>query len=267
MKGERAVTILLQRAMQNFTGKVAIVTGASSGIGEATARRLAAQGAAVIAVARRTERLKSLRAEFPNIHPAPCDVTNHEALAEIVAAAIARHGQVDALVNNAGFSYYERLTDSSLDHWRETMAVNVESMFVLAKLVAPHMIERRYGRIVNVSSIQAQASESVVGAYAASKGAINAWSRSLAVDLAEYGILVNVVAPGCIRTEMSVINGVDETTTPMFQEWYVKQRKIPLGRPGASDEVAGAIEFLCGDSCTYITGQTLVVDGGLTITF
>lgn len=253
--------------MQDFTGKVVIVTGASSGIGEATARRLATHGATVIAVARRAERLEALRAELAGIVPAVCDVTDHEAIAELVAQTTRRLGQIDALVNNAGFSFYERLTETPLEHWRETMAVNVESMFVLAKLVAPHMIERRYGRIVNVSSVQAQAAEPVVGAYAASKGAINAWSRSLAVDLAEYGILVNVVAPGCIRTEMSVINGVDETTTPMFQEWYVKQRKIPLGRPGASDEVAAAIEFLCGDSCTYITGQTLVVDGGLTITF
>jgi NAD(P)-dependent dehydrogenase (short-subunit alcohol dehydrogenase family) len=140
-------------------------------------------------------------------------------------------------------------------------------MFVLAKLVIPHMIAAKYGRIVNVSSVQALASEATVGAYAASKGAINAWSRSLAVDLAEHGILVNVVAPGCIRTEMSVIDGVDETTTEMFQEWYVKHRKIPLARPGDSDEVASAIAFLSGDQCTYITGQTLVVDGGLTITF
>jgi NAD(P)-dependent dehydrogenase (short-subunit alcohol dehydrogenase family) len=185
----------------------------------------------------------------------------------MVEETVKSHGQIDILVNNAGFSYYERLNETSLAHWRETMAVNVESMFVLARLVVPHMIERHYGRIVNVSSVQAQAAEASVGAYAASKGAIDAWSRSLAVDLAEHGILVNVVAPGCIRTEMSIINGVDETTTPTFKEWYVKQRKIPLGRPGASEEVANAIEFLCGDLCTYITGQTLVVDGGLTITF
>jgi NAD(P)-dependent dehydrogenase (short-subunit alcohol dehydrogenase family) len=120
---------------------------------------------------------------------------------------------------------------------------------------------------VNVSSVQAQASEAAVGAYAASKGAINAWSRSLAVDLAEHGILVNVVAPGCIHTEMSIINGVDETTTEDFQQWYVKRRRIPLARPGAAAEVANAIAFLSGDQCTYITGHTLVVDGGLTITF
>ena len=154
-----------------------------------------------------------------------------------------------------------------MEHWRHTQAVNLEAMYVLAKLVAPHMIARQYGRIVNISSVQAIAAEGNIGAYAASKGAINAWSRSLAVDLAEHGILVNVVAPGCIHTEMSIIDGVDETTTEEFQEWYVKRRRIPLARPGTSDEVANAIAFLCGDQCTYITGHVLVVDGGLTSTF
>ena len=178
-----------------------------------------------------------------------------------------RHGGIDILVNNAGFSYYERHAESSLEHWRQTQAVNIEAMYVLAKLVTPHMIERRYGRIVNVSSTQSIASEAIVGAYAASKGAINAWSRALAVDLAEYGILVNVVAPGCTRTEMSVIDGVDETESEYFQKVVRRERKIPLARAGTAEEIANAILFLSGDQCTYITGQTLVVDGGLTITF
>jgi NAD(P)-dependent dehydrogenase (short-subunit alcohol dehydrogenase family) len=253
--------------MKPFDGRVAIVTGASSGIGHATARRLAGDGAAVVAVARRRNRLEELHEEMPNIHPAPCDVTDHEALARIVAETVNRLGPIDILVNNAGLSYYHRITESSLEHWRHTQAVNLEAMFVLTKLVVPHMIGRKYGRIVNVSSVQAQTAEGTVGAYAASKGAINAWSRSLAVDLAEYGILVNVVSPGFIRTEMSVVDGVDETTTEQFQEWYVKRRRIPLARPGASEEIANAIAFLSGDQCTYITGHTLVVDGGLTITF
>ena len=247
--------------------RVAIVTGASSGIGQAAAERLARDGTVVVAIARRGERLEKLQKAFPNIQPARCDVTDHASLERIVEETAARFGRIDILINNAGFSYYERIVDSSLEHWRQTQAVNLESMFVLAKLAVPHMIARRYGRIVNLSSVQALASEPSVGAYAASKGAINAWSRSLAVDLAEHGILVNVVAPGCILTEMSVIDGVDETTTELFQEWYVKQRKIPLARPGTAEEVANAIAFLCGDQCTYITGQTLVVDGGLTITF
>src|SRR5262245_13100933 len=177
--------------------RVAIVTGASSGIGQATTERLAGDGAKVVAIARRRDRLEELQAKHPNICPQPCDVTDHDALARIVGETAECLGRIDVLVNNAGFSFYERLTDSSLDHWRRTQAVNLEAMYVLAKLVVPHMITRKYGRIVNVSSVQALASEPTVGAYAATKGAINAWTRSLAVDLSEHGILVNAVAPGC----------------------------------------------------------------------
>jgi NAD(P)-dependent dehydrogenase (short-subunit alcohol dehydrogenase family) len=253
--------------MSPFQGRVAIVTGASSGIGQATALRLAQEGCDVIAIARRAERLAIMNSQFPSIHPVPCDLGDPESVEKHVAQAIERLGRVDILVNNAGFSYYERLENSTLERWRQTMAVNVEAMFILAKLVVPYMKAKQYGRIVNVSSTQAIAAEATVGAYAASKGAVEAWSRSLAVDLAPDGILVNVVAPGCTHTEMSVIDDVDETKSQEFQEWYVQRRKIPLARAGTSVEIANAIVFLCGDQCTYITGQTLVVDGGLTITF
>jgi NAD(P)-dependent dehydrogenase (short-subunit alcohol dehydrogenase family) len=253
--------------MGALDNRIAIVTGASSGIGRATALRFANEGAIVIALARRAERLEELARANSRIEGFACDVRDHAALASCVGQCAARHGAVDILVNNAGFSYYERHIESSLDHWRETQAVNVEAMYMLAKLVAPHMIERRYGRMVNVSSTQSIAAEAAVGAYAASKGAINAWSRALAVDLAEHGILVNVVAPGCIRTEMSIVDGADETESDYFQKWYVGERKIPLARPGTAEEIASAILFLSGDQCTYITGQTLVIDGGLTITF
>lgn len=253
--------------MGALENRVAIVTGASSGIGRATALRFAKEGAAVLALARRGDRLEELAQSNPRIEGVVCDVCDHDALAKCVDHAVSRHGAVDLLVNNAGFSYYERHAESSLEHWRKTQAVNIEAMYVLAKLVVPHMIERRYGRIVNVSSTQSIASEAIVGAYAASKGAINAWSRALAVDLAEHGILVNVVAPGCTHTEMSIIDGVDETESEDFQKWYVEERKIPLARAGTAEEIANAILFLSGDQCSYITGQTLVVDGGLTITF
>jgi 3-oxoacyl-[acyl-carrier protein] reductase len=253
--------------MGQLIDRVAIVTGATSGIGQATVRRFAKEGAAVYALGRRADRLATLHQEFENITPMPCDITDHARLDEHTRQIGESHGQIDILVNNAGFSYYERHQASSLDHWRQTQAVNIEAMYVLSKLVVPWMVNRRYGRIVNVSSVQARASEASVGAYAASKGAIDAWSRSLAVDLAEYGILVNIVAPGCTHTEMSVIDGVDETTTEEFQRWYVEKRKIPLARAGTADEIASAILFLSGSECTYITGQTLVVDGGLTITF
>jgi len=251
----------------HLAGRVAIVTGASSGIGWATAEKLAREGAHVLAIARREARLRQLADQWPTVIPYAADVTDHAALAAGVHVLVDRFQRIDILVNNAGFSFYERITEATLEHWRQTHAVNLEAMFVLAKLVAPQMIRQRYGRIVNVGSIQGIASQGIVGAYAATKGGIHAWTRSLAVDLAEHGILVNAVAPGAIHTEMSVVDGVDVKRTPEFEEWYQKRRRIPLARAGEAREVADAVAFLCGDECTYITGQTLVVDGGLTITF
>ncbi len=252
---------------QSMAGQVALVTGAGSGIGRATAQHLAQLGVHVVAIDRNANGLEALVDGSANIESWCGDVTDYEQLEQCVNAWATTHGRIDILANIAGICHYERLTDSSLEHWRQTQAINMEAMYVLAKLVTPHMMARSYGRIVNVSSTQALASEAMVGAYAASKGAINAWTRSLAVDLAEYGILVNAVAPGCIRTGMSLVNGVDETESELFQQWYVKQRKIPLARPGEAKEVANVIAFLCGMGCSYITGHTLVVDGGLTITF
>jgi NAD(P)-dependent dehydrogenase (short-subunit alcohol dehydrogenase family) len=246
-----------------FKDKIVLVTGASSGIGQATAKSFIEQGATVFGFGRNKDGLEAVE----GLLPCPGDITNHAELENYTKFIIDRHGSIDVLVNNAGFSYYSRHAESTLEEWRMTMAVNLEGYYVMAKLVVPSMMEKGSGRIVNVSSIQAIASEPSVGAYAASKGGIISWSRALAVDLAEYGILVNVVAPGCIRTGMSIINGIDETATEYFQEWYVKQRKIPLARVGQPEEVAKAILFLSSDDCSYITGQTLVVDGGLTITF
>ncbi|HEV2478948.1 MAG TPA: SDR family NAD(P)-dependent oxidoreductase [Puia sp.] len=246
-----------------FKDQIVLVTGASSGIGQATAKSFIEQGATVFGFGRNKAALEAVE----GLLPCPGDITNHAELENYIKFIVDKHGGIDVLVNNAGFSYYSRHAESTLEEWRATMAVNLEGYYVMAKLVVPAMMENGYGRIVNVSSIQAIASDPTVGAYAASKGAIVSWTRALAVDLAEYGILVNVVAPGCIHTAMSVINGTDETATEYFQEWYVKQRKIPLARVGQPEEVAKAILFLSGDDCSYITGQTLVVDGGLTITF
>ncbi|CAN5793357.1 3-oxoacyl-[acyl-carrier-protein] reductase [soil metagenome] len=201
------------------------------------------------------------------IVPCLCDITNVSAISACVQDTINRYGRIDVLVNNAGICTYERMLESTVENWHRTFATNLEAMYGLTRLVVPHMIQRGYGRIVNISSTQSIAAESTVGAYAATKGAINAWSRSLAVDLAEYGILVNAVAPGCIHTGMSIVQGVDETKTEDFQEWYVRRRKIPLARSGRPEEIADVIFFLSGDQCTYITGQVLVVDGGLTVTF
>jgi NAD(P)-dependent dehydrogenase (short-subunit alcohol dehydrogenase family) len=249
--------------METFRDKVVLVTGAASGIGQATAKCFIEKGATVFGFDQDEEGLSTMEGLFA----CPADMIDHNKLESYIADIVGIHGGIDVLVNNAGFSYYSRHIDSTITEWRKTMAVNLEGYYVMAKLVVPTMMQKGTGRIVNVSSTQAIASEPTVGAYSASKGGISAWTRTLAVDLAEYGILVNAVAPGCIHTPMSVIDGIDEVESDYFQEWYVKRRKIPLARAGQPEEIAKAILFLSGDDCTYITGHNLVVDGGLTITF
>ena len=138
---------------------------------------------------------------------------------------------------------------------------------MLCKLVVPHMIQQNYGRIINVSSIQGLANEPSVTAYAATKGGINAFTRALAVDLAPHNILVNALAPGAVDTPMAIIDGVNGYETAEFQEWYIKRRKILLGRPGNANEMAVAALFLADEENSYMTGHTLVADGGMTITF
>src|SRR5262249_18373587 len=136
-----------------------------------------------------------------------------------------------------------------------------------SKLVAPHMVERKSGRIISIASIQGFASSGDVGAYNAAKGGIIAFTKSMAVELGQHNILVNAVAPGFMRTPMSIIDGVDETTTPEFTDWYIKRNKVPLRRTGFPEDVSGAVIFLASRYCRYMTGQLLVVDGGLMSTF
>jgi len=247
--------------------QVAIVTGAAQGMGRAISTRFLQEGATVIGIDMNEKGIESLAENLDRFTGRVLDLQDHDALAEIVSETERRHGTVSILVNNAGISYYELSVSTTLDQWRHTQQVNLEAQFILCKLVTPVMKAAKYGRIVNISSTQSLASEPTLSAYAASKGGINAFTRCLATELAEHNINVNAIAPGCIHTPMSVVNGVDETTTELFQEWYVKRRKIPLGRAGEPEEIASAALFLASPECSYITGHVLIVDGGLTITF
>jgi NAD(P)-dependent dehydrogenase (short-subunit alcohol dehydrogenase family) len=246
-----------------LSNRVAIVTGSAQGIGAAIAEEFLKEGATVYGFDRREHTARG----NPLFQPCTADLTDHGLLERLVGEIAERNSRIDILVNNAAVSHYEDLLSSSLEHWRHTQAVNTESQYVLCRLVAPHMARGGWGRIVNLASTQAIATEAKVGAYAASKGAIISFTKSLAVELAPFGINANAIAPGCIRTPMSVINGVDETTTEFFKSWYVKERKIPLARAGLPFEIARVAVFLASDDASYITGHTLVADGGLTITF
>jgi NAD(P)-dependent dehydrogenase (short-subunit alcohol dehydrogenase family) len=250
-----------------LAGRVAIVTGASQGIGAAIARRFIAEGALVSGIALDATSLDQFAAELPGFTPFAADVTDHAALEQCVNNTSSTHGGVDILVNNAGFQYTVPFLESTLDQWRRTQAVNLEAHYALCKLVAPLMISASYGRIVNVSSAQSIAVEANVNAYAAAKAGVNGFTRSLAVELAPFGVLVNAIAPGAINTPMQFINGRDQLLDEDFQEWYLRRRKIPLGRPGEAGEIAAVALFLASAECSYITGHTLIADGGLTITF
>lgn len=179
--------------------KIAIVTGAAHGIGAAIARELAREGAIVYCIdkdPRIDATCAAIRQEQGQAFGCLLDITDRQPYAELVARIAETQGRIDILVNNAAIVYYEDLLNSSLEHWREIQAVNLEAQYVACKLVAPHMIKGGWGRILNIASTQAIATEATVGAYAASKGAILSFTKSLAVELAPYGINANAIAPG-----------------------------------------------------------------------
>jgi NAD(P)-dependent dehydrogenase (short-subunit alcohol dehydrogenase family) len=251
--------------------RVAVITGAGQGLGQAVAREYADEGAAVVLVERNPLTLKAtqetLESKGARVFPCALDITDHAAFRSAMADVAARWGHIDILVNNAAIAMYGTILEDNLDDWRAQIAVNLEAVYTCTKAVAPYMVQQQWGRIINVASIQGFASSGTCGAYNAAKGGIIAFTKSLAVELAPYNIAANVVAPGFMRTPMSFVNGVDETTTDDFITWYVNKRHVPMARTGYPEDVAGTIVFLASDYCRYMTGQVLVVDGGLTSTF
>jgi 3-oxoacyl-[acyl-carrier protein] reductase len=253
-------------------GKVCIVSGAGQGLGRSVSLEMAAEGAVVILLERNAETGASVQSEIESAggkaHAHVLDVTDYNRYGEIVTSTIAKHGRIDVLVNNAAINPPTRtILEDTLEDWRRTIAINLEAIYMGSKLVAPHMVAAGGGRIIHIASIQGFAASGDCGAYNAAKGGIIAFTKSMAVELGRYNILVNAVAPGFMATPMSIVNGIDEATTPDFLEWYVARRKIPLGRTGYPEDVSGTVVFLASGYCRYMTGQLLVVDGGLMSTF
>lgn len=253
-------------------GKVCLVTGAGQGLGRAIALEMAEEGATAILLERNPETLRvvehEIREKGGKADAHVLDVTDYGRYAQVVRDVMATHGRIDVLVNNAAINPSTRsILDDTLEDWRRTIGINLEAVYMGSKLVAPHMVAQRSGSIIHIASIQGFASSGLCGSYNAAKGAIIAYTKSMAVELAPYNILVNAVAPGFMVTPMSVVNGVDETTTPEFIELYIDRRKIPLGRSGMPEDVSGTVIFLASGYCRYMTGQLLVVDGGLMSTF
>jgi 3-oxoacyl-[acyl-carrier protein] reductase len=254
-----------------LTGQVALVTGAGQGLGRTIASEFATEGAIVALLERNADTLEETRSSIEESGGRALayglDITDYQRYAAVVAEIVAEVGRIDILVNNAAISRYGTILEDTLEDWRAQITVNLEAVYMGTKLVAPQMVAQGSGRIINITSIQGFVSSGDCGAYNAAKGGIIAFTKSLAVELAPHGIAANAIAPGFMRTPMSFIDGVDETTTGDFLDWYVDRRKVPMARTGLPEDVSGAAVFLASDYCRYMTGQVLVVDGGLTSTF
>jgi 3-oxoacyl-[acyl-carrier protein] reductase len=247
--------------------KRVVVTGASSGIGRATAMRFAQEGWDVCITARREKELRELAASFPqgNHLVCPGDYSNPATADSIAEAIREKWGSLDVLANVAGVYFAADAIESPLEDWRKCFDILMDGAIYMTRMSVPFM--KAGGRIIHCTSIHGERAERGATSYSAAKAAINQYCRGLALDLADRNILVNAVAPGFIKTPMSIVNGVDETESEWFKKNYVEGHHLPLRRPGLPEEVAGVFFFLAGPDATYITGQVITVDGGLTITF
>lgn len=241
-------------------GKVAIVTGASAGLGARFARVLHAAGATVVLTARRADRLEALAAELPGSLVVACDVADGAQRENLVATVIAKLGRVDVLVNNAGIGETVSIEQETLERFREVMEVNTTAVWHLAKLCGEHMVPAKSGVIVNVASILGLVGSTPIkqANYAASKGAVVNLTRELALQWARKGVRVNALCPGWFPSEMTAGMESDPGSQKLIQ------LNSPIPRMGLEHELDGALLFMASDASTFMTGQTVVVDGGWT---
>ncbi len=245
-----------------------VITGASSGIGRATAQRFAHDGWAVCVNARRETRLWDLVAALPAGDHLVCagDYSEPSVVEAMGRTLREKWTHVDALVNCAGIFRAAPALESGLEEWRQPFDTMINGALRVTHTVAPLLPAG--GRIIHVTSIHGERAETGACGYAMAKAALNQFCRSLALELAPRGILVNAIAPGFVDTEMSLRpDGVSELETEWFRKNYVEGHHLPLRRAAQPDEIAGVAAFLAGPDATYITGQVITVDGGLTITF
>ena len=244
----------------------AVVTGAATGIGRATAYALARDGFAVALVGRRAEPLEELAAELGGI-ATPADVTSPDDASAAVRAAVERFGGIDVLVNNAGVGDSAPLLDESLERWEETLRVNLTGAFIATQLALPHLLERR-GSIVNVASINGVLAGPGWTSYCVSKAGLIMLAKCVANDYGRQGVRANAVCPGWVRTpmgdsdmdEVGRAHGIDRDGA------YARaHRQHPLGRPAEPEEVADVIAFVASPRAAYITGATIMVDGGTSV--
>jgi 3-oxoacyl-[acyl-carrier protein] reductase len=244
--------------MMDLSGRIAIVTGASRGIGRGIATMLAARGAHVVAAARADNArsvVDAIAAMGGRAEAASLDVTEGGAPDALVASTLAAHGRIDILVNNAGIARDQLLLRMKRDDWDAVMATNLTAAFALTQAALKPMIKQRAGRVVCISSVVGQSGNAGQANYAASKAGLIGFAKAVALEVASRGITVNVVAPGLIETDMT-----RAMTGSARDEWA---SKIPLRRLGTPDDIAAAVCFLASDEASYITGHVLAVNGGM----
>jgi NAD(P)-dependent dehydrogenase (short-subunit alcohol dehydrogenase family) len=246
----------------DLTGKTALITGASRGLGQTFGRALARAGADLIVTSRRVEALTEfcdeIRTLGRRVTPLELDVRKEKSIEHLAAAALDACDQIHILVNNAGCNIRKPALEVTWDDWNTVVDTNLRGAFFVAQAVARDMIERRYGRIVNIGSVTSVFGFAGLAPYGASRGGIKQMTQSLADDWGPFGVTVNCLAPGWFKTAQNEALYAD----PAWVDYLVD--RIPLKRPGAPEDLAGAIVFLASDASAYITGQTLLVDGGIT---
>jgi NAD(P)-dependent dehydrogenase (short-subunit alcohol dehydrogenase family) len=245
--------------VRRFEGKAGIVTGASQGIGLAIAERLAAEGASLCLVAAPADEaaLGEVATRLGAV-PLASDVGDAATAQLAVATALERYGRLDVVANNVGIAYFDELFETPIEHLDETLRVNVRGMFLVALAAARAMAERDGGRICCTASTASFIGEEHQVTYNISKGAVAELVRSMAVDLAPYGVAVNGVAPGWVATPAT------EEILPDPAQWSKHRSRIPLDRPAEPAEIAAVVAFLLSDDASYMTGSIVVADGGLT---
>jgi 3-oxoacyl-[acyl-carrier protein] reductase len=242
--------------MFDLTGRTALVTGASGGIGGAIAQALHAQGAQVAISGTKKDKLESLAGQLgERVHVLPCDLADSTAVEELVPAAEAALGQLDILVNNAGLTrdnLFMRMKDAE---WDAVLAVDLTAAFRLARAALRGMMRRRHGRIISISSVVGVTGNPGQGNYAAAKAGMIGMSKALAAEVAARGITVNCIAPGFIKTAM--IDALNDKQREAIMA------RVPVGRLGTAEEVAAAVVYLASEAAAYMTGQTIHINGGL----
>jgi 2-deoxy-D-gluconate 3-dehydrogenase len=248
------------KSLFDLTGKVALVTGAGQGLGRGYARALAGAGASVVCLdkdlvtARQT--MDIINQESAPANAVQCDITDLASIKEVLKGIADRYGRLDILVNNAGVEIAEEILDVTPEHYDRIMAVNLKGLFFVAREAVRYMIAQKSGKIINQGSLGSFIGLSGSSVYCATKGGVLQFTKTLSIELAKHNIQVNAIAPGYFRTGM---------TEPFFQDpahrkWI--EERIPARRIGTADDLAGTVVFLAGRASDYITGQTIVVDGG-----